>query len=129
MWLQKKPVETAVTNNYAETTSTEVKLRLKPAIFFVNYVKMTVHCGNFFLSATVPYNIDCIILIKRLSLIKLTITIHMCDRLCENRTCWGINENEIYPKIGGKRKFMDLLIINSPVSLDIVLSIHKFQRF
>ena len=47
----------------------------------------------------------------------------ICDRLCENWTCRGINKNEIYPKIGGKRKFMDLLIMNSPVSLDIVLSI------
>ena len=33
MRLQKKPVETTATNNYAETTSTEVKLRLKPAVF------------------------------------------------------------------------------------------------
>ena len=38
---------------YAETTSTEVKLRLKRADFFVNYVTKTVRCGNFFLSATV----------------------------------------------------------------------------
>ena len=53
MRLQKKPVEVTATNNYAETTSTEVKLRLKPAVFFVNYVKKTVRCGNFFLSATV----------------------------------------------------------------------------
>ena len=53
MRLQKKPAEATATNNYAETTSTEVKLRLKPAVFFVNYVKKTVHCGNFFLSATV----------------------------------------------------------------------------
>ena len=42
-----------VYNNYAETKSTEVKLRLKPAVFFINYVKKTVRCGNFFLSATV----------------------------------------------------------------------------
>ena len=48
---------------------------------------------------------------------------HKCDRLCENQTCQGINKNDIYPKIGGKRKFMDLLIMNSSVSLDIVLSI------
>ena len=47
----------------------------------------------------------------------------ICDRLCENRTCRGINKNEIYPKIGGKHKFKDLLIMNSPVSLGIVLSI------
>ena len=53
MRLQKKPVETTATNNYAETTSTEVKLCLKRAFFFVNYVKKTVRCGNFFLSATV----------------------------------------------------------------------------
>ena len=48
---------------------------------------------------------------------------YICDRLCENRTCRGINKNAVYPKIGGKRKFMDLLIMNSPVSLGIVLSI------
>ena len=53
MRLQKKPVEATATNNYAETKSTEVKLRLKPAVFFVNYVKKTVRCGNFFLSVTV----------------------------------------------------------------------------
>ena len=47
----------------------------------------------------------------------------ICDMLCENRTCRGINKNAVYPKIGGKRKFMDLLIMNSPVSLGIVLSI------
>ena len=47
----------------------------------------------------------------------------ICDRLCENRTCRGINKNAVYQKIGGKRKFMDLLIMNSPVSLGIVLSI------
>ena len=47
----------------------------------------------------------------------------ICDRLCENRTCRGINKNAVYTKIGGKRKFMDLLIMNSPVSLGIVLSI------
>ena len=47
----------------------------------------------------------------------------ICDRLCENRTCRGINKNAVYLKIGGKRKFMDLLIMNSPVSLGIVLSI------
>ena len=50
-------------------------------------------------------------------------TYHICDRLCENRTCRGINKNAVYPKIGGKRKFMNLLIMNSPVSLGIVLSI------
>ena len=53
MRFQKKPVETTATSNYAETTSTEVKLHLKHAVFFVNYVKKTVRCGNFFLSATV----------------------------------------------------------------------------
>ena len=47
----KKPVETTVTNNYAETTSTEVKLRLKHAVFVVNYALKR---RNFFLSATVP---------------------------------------------------------------------------
>ena len=41
----------------------------------------------------------------------------------ENRTCRGINKKAVYPKIGGKLKFMDLLIRNSPVSLGIVLSI------
>ena len=55
--------------------------------------------------------------------LKLSTVREICDSLCENRTCRGINKNEIYPKIGGKCKFMDLLIINSPVSLDIVLSI------
>ena len=35
-------------HNYAETTSTEVKLRLKRANFFVNYVKKMVRCRNFF---------------------------------------------------------------------------------
>ena len=50
MRLQKKPVETTATNNYAETTSTEVN---KAHCFFVNYVKKTVRCGNFLLSATV----------------------------------------------------------------------------
>ena len=58
MHLQKKPIEATATNNYAETTSTEVKLRLKPVFFFVNYVKKTVRCGNFFLSATVCKIID-----------------------------------------------------------------------
>ena len=48
MRLQKKPVETTATNNCAETTLTEVKLRLKSAVFFVNYVNKTVRCGNFF---------------------------------------------------------------------------------
>ena len=35
----------------------------------------------------------------------------------------GNKQNAVYPKIGGKRKFMDLPIMNSPVSLGIVLSI------
>ena len=42
MRLQKKAVEITVTTNYAETTSTEVKLRLKRVDFFVNYIKKTV---------------------------------------------------------------------------------------
>ena len=39
MRLQNKPVESAATNNYAETTSTEVKLRLKPAVFLSTTVQ------------------------------------------------------------------------------------------
>ena len=49
-------------------------------------------------------------------------SLKICNRLCENRTCRGINKNAVYPK-GAKRKFMDLLIMNSPVSLGIVLYI------
>ena len=51
---------------------------------------------------------------------------NICDRLCENWTCRGINKNEIYPKTGGKRKFMDILIMNSPVSFYLSA---KFQCF
>ena len=50
--LQKKPVETTATNNYAETTSTEVKLHLKCAVFLSTTLK-TAQQWNFFLSATV----------------------------------------------------------------------------
>ena len=53
MRLQKEPVETTATKKYAETTSSEVKLRLKRANFFVNSVKKTGCYRNFFLSATV----------------------------------------------------------------------------
>ena len=47
---KKKPAETTATNNYAETSSTEVT---EHADFFVNYVKKTVRIGNIFLSATI----------------------------------------------------------------------------
>ena len=46
-----------------------------------------------------------------------------CDRLCENQTCRGKIRTTIQAKIGGQYKFVDLLIIDSLVSLDIVLSI------
>ena len=46
-----------------------------------------------------------------------------CDRLCENQTCRGKIGTTIQAKIGGQYKFVDLLIIDSLVSLDIVLSI------
>ena len=59
----------------------------------------------------------------KLVIVKYGVISFICDRLCKNRTCRGINKNEIYPKIGGKCKFMALLIMKSPVSLDIVLSI------
>ena len=49
MRLQKKPIETTVTNNYADRN----KIMFKVRQFFCNYVKKTVRCGNFFLSATV----------------------------------------------------------------------------
>ena len=47
----------------------------------------------------------------------------MSDRLCENQTCRGKIETTIQAKIGGQYKLVDLLIIDSLVSLDIVLSI------
>ena len=46
-----------------------------------------------------------------------------CDRLCENQTCRGKIGTTIQAKIGGQYKYVDLLIIDSRVSLDIVLSI------
>ena len=48
MRLQKKPVETTATSNYAETTSTEVKLRLKRAIFLSTTLKRQYVVGTFF---------------------------------------------------------------------------------
>ena len=51
------------------------------------------------------------------------IHIPICDRLCENQTCRGKIGTTIQAKIGGQYKFVDLLIIDSLVSLDIVLSI------
>ena len=48
MRLQKKPVETTVTNNYAETTSTVVKLRLKPTVFLLTTLKRRYVVGTFF---------------------------------------------------------------------------------
>ena len=53
MRLQKKAVEATATNNYAETTSTEVKLRLNPAVFLSTTLKRRYIVGTFFLFATV----------------------------------------------------------------------------
>ena len=44
---RKKPVEIMVTNNYAETTSTEVKLSLKAHQFF-GKLRLKDGSGNFF---------------------------------------------------------------------------------
>ena len=49
--------------------------------------------------------------------------INICDRLCENQTCREKIGTTIQANIGGQYKFVDLLIIDSLVSLDIVLSI------
>ena len=47
----------------------------------------------------------------------------MSDRLYKNQTSRGKIGTTIQAKIGGQYKFVDLLIIDSLVSLDIVLSI------
>ena len=57
--------------------------------------------------------------------LKKKICKYICDRLCENVPFRAKNQKEIRPKKVRKYLLIDFLIINSPLTLDIALSIRQ----